>query len=119
MTQRRTRRRERSSRREKTVDETIYLSGRRRGAILKQEVWSEAGEVVKYSLAYIDLRLTTADNGRVLGYDSSHGQHHRHFMGGVEEIDFVSYEAVLLRFRREVEAMWRQEDETRKGQDRR
>ena len=74
MTQRKTRQKERSSRREKTVDETIYLSGKRRGAILKQEVWSEAGEVVKYSLAYIDLRLTTADNGRVLGYDSSHGR---------------------------------------------
>jgi len=81
MTPRRTRRSKRTGAREKTVDETIYLSGRRRGAILKQEVWSEAGEVVKYCLAYIDLRLMTADNGLVLGYDSSHGQHHRHFMG--------------------------------------
>ena len=109
MTQRRTRRRsERSRERERTVDETIYLSGRRRGAILKQEVWSEAGEVVKYSLAYIDLRLTTVDNVRVLAYDSSHGQHHRHFMGQIEEIEYAGYEAVLLRFRREVEELWRQ-----------
>jgi len=32
---------------------------------------------------------------------------------GVEKIDFVGYEAVLPRFRREVEALWEQEDETR------
>lgn len=100
-------------RREKTVDETIYLSGRRRGAILKQEVWSEAGKVVKYSLAYIDLRFTSIDNGRVLGYDSSHDRHHRHFQGEVQEIDYPGYEAVLLRFRQEVEELWRHEDERR------
>ncbi|MGC2110458.1 MAG: hypothetical protein WA655_13130 [Candidatus Korobacteraceae bacterium] len=109
----RKRRHEACGRREKTVDETIYLSGRRRGAILKQEVWSEAGEVVKYSLAYMDLRFTGVDNGRVLGYDSSHGHHHRHFRGEVEEVDYAGYEAVLLRFRQEVEELWRQEDETR------
>lgn len=113
MTQQRERRSQRGGRRDKTVDETIYLSGKRRGAILKQEVWSEAGEVVKYSLAYIDLRLSSVDNGRVLGYDRSHGHHHRHFNGEVEEIEYVGYEVLLDRFRQEVEELWRQEDETR------
>ena len=113
MAKARKRQRRTRSRREKTVDETLYLSGRRRGAILKQEVWCEAGEVVKYNLAYLDLRLTSVDNGRVLGYDSNHGHHHRHFRGAVEEIDYSGYEAVLLRFRQEVEELWRQEDEER------
>ena len=95
-------------RREKRVDETTYLSGKRRGAILRQEVWYEAGEVVKYNLAYINPLICAVDNGRVLGYDSSHGHHHRHFMGQVEEIDFHGYENVLLWFQREVEELWRE-----------
>ena len=98
--------------RQKRVDETTYLAGKRRGAILKMEVWYEADEVVKYSLAYINTRICALDNGRVLGYDASHGNHHRHFMGEVEEIEFRGYEDVLLRFQRELEQLWRDEDET-------
>jgi hypothetical protein len=30
-------------------------------------------------------------------------------MGRIEEIEYAGYEAVLLRFRREVEELWRQE----------
>ena len=52
-------------------------------------------------------------NGRILGYDSSHGHHHRHFRGEVEEIAYSGYEALGLRFRQEVEELWRQEDESR------
>jgi len=29
---------------EKRIDETFYLGGRRRGAILKEEVWYERGK---------------------------------------------------------------------------
>lgn len=97
--------------RQKRVDETTYLPGKRRGAILKMEVWYEADEVVKYSLAYINPRICGIDNGRVLGYDACHGRHHRHFMGQVEEIEFRGYEDVLLRFQRDVEELWRDEDE--------
>jgi Family of unknown function (DUF6516) len=96
---------------EKRVDETLYLSGRRRGAILREEVWYEAGKVVKYNLAYINPRSCTSDNGRVLGYDNSHDYHHRHFMGQVEEVEFHGYEDLLLRFQREIEEIWRNEDE--------
>ena len=96
---------------EKKVDETLYLSGKRRGAVLKEEVWYEAGRVVKYSLAYINPRVCAFDNGRVLGYDNGHDHHHRHFMGNVQQIDFPGYEAVLDRFQREVQELWRSEDE--------
>jgi len=113
MAKRRISGRGKSGSREKVVDETLYLSGKRRGAILRQEVWREAARVVKYNLAYIDLRHSSVDNGRVLGYDSAHGRHHRHFRGEVEEIAYSGYEAVLLRFQRELEELWRQEDEKR------
>ena len=103
-------RRGRRGTRQKRVDETSYLAGKRRGAILKMEVWYEADAVVKYSLAYINPRICAIDNGRVLGYDASHGRHHRHFMGQVEEIEFRGYEDVLLRFQRELEELWRDEE---------
>jgi len=98
---------------QKVVDETFYLAGRRRGAILRQEVWTEKGRVVKYNLAYIEPLRSSKDNGRVLGYDSAHGRHHRHFRGKVEEIAYPGYEALLLRFQRELEELWREEDEKR------
>jgi hypothetical protein len=72
---------------EKIVDETILM--RRRGAKLGEEVWQTAGgKTVKYNLAYINVRRCGVDNGRVLGYDKSHGYHHRHFMGTTEPIEF-------------------------------
>jgi hypothetical protein len=72
---------------EKTVDETFYLTRPRRGAVLKEEVWqNSAGEVVRYSVAYINPRIWGGDNGRVLGFDNAHKYHHRHFMGLVEPV---------------------------------
>jgi len=101
--------------REKLVDQTLHLSGKRRGAILKEEVWYEGGRVVKYSLAYIDPRVCGVDNGRVLGYDNTHEDHHRHFMGDVEEVEFRGYEALVTRFEREIHALWKAEDEDEEG----
>lgn len=100
-----------SGKTEKRVDETSYLTGKRRGAVLKEEVWYRGREVVKYSLAYINPRVCGVDNGRVLGYDNSHDYDHRHFMGEVEEIDFPGYEALVDRFQKEVEDLWRVEDD--------
>ena len=54
---------------EKRIDQTSYLTGNRRGAVLKEEVWFQGERVVKYSLAYINPRIFGADNGRILGYD--------------------------------------------------
>jgi hypothetical protein len=96
--------------REKRVDQTLHLSGKRRGAVLKEEVWYEGGSVVKYSLAYINAQICADDNGRVLGYDNTHEYHHRHFMGQVEKIEFHGYEELVGRFERELHALWRAED---------
>ncbi|HKW67172.1 MAG TPA: DUF6516 family protein [Terriglobales bacterium] len=97
--------------REKRVDDTHYLGGARRGAVLKEEVWYEGVSVVKYSLAYINPSLCAVDNGRVLGYDNGHNYHHRHFMGQTEDVVFRNYEEIADRFRGEVYDLWRREDE--------
>ena len=87
------------------------LKGKRKGAVLKEEVWFEDGAVVAYNLAYINLKRCRVDNGRVLGYDNSHGYHHRHFMGIVMAVDFTTYAAHFKRFLQEVHELWRIEDE--------
>jgi Family of unknown function (DUF6516) len=88
-----------------------HLTGKRRGAILKEEILHRGSEVVKYSLAYIIPRICGVDNGRILGYDNSHRHHHRHFKGKVSAVNFVSYTALLKRFQQEVSQLWRDEDE--------
>lgn len=95
----------------KTVSaEVTPLKGRRRGAVLKDEAWYEDGKVVAYNFAYINLKRCRVDHGRVLGYDNSHGYHHKHFMGKVEAIEYTSYEALARRFFKEVHELWRIED---------
>ena len=44
-----------------------HLTGRRRGAIVKEEIVHRGAEVLKYSLAYINPRICGPDNGRVSG----------------------------------------------------
>jgi hypothetical protein len=74
----------------------------------KEEVWRDAaGEVVRYSLAYIDPWIFAGDNGRVLGYDNAHGHHHRHFCGVETPVAYTSYEQVARRFLQEVEQLRR------------
>lgn len=87
------------------------LTGKRRGAIVKVEVHRRGTEVVKYSLAYVNPLICGADNCRVLGYDNSHGYNHRHFMGSVSSVDFPGYDVLAERFQREVNELWRREDE--------
>lgn len=94
-----------------TSIEVHRLKGKRKGATLKEQIWFEDGQVIAYSLAYVNLRVFPRDNGRVLGYDNSHGYHHRHFMGKVEPIEFTSYEALAECFIEEVHELWRIEDE--------
>jgi hypothetical protein len=99
----------------KVVDETILLKRPRRGSLLREEVWRDSdGVVTKYNLAYINGHVCRVDNGRVLGYDNSHGFHHRHFMGKMEAVVFKSYESMAARFRDEVFGLWRREDEEHK-----
>jgi hypothetical protein len=73
--------------------------------MLRWEVWvDERGRVARYNLAYINPFLYGADNGRVLGYDSAHGRHHRHFKGEVTDVDYTGFEQVEERFQSE----WRE-----------
>ena len=102
-----------SAKPEKRVDQTHHLTGKRRGAILKEEVWYDGDIVVKYSLAYIDPRVGV-DNGRVLGFDNLHGFDHRHYRGEVEKIKFYGYSAIVDRFERELKEIWRAEDEKKR-----
>jgi hypothetical protein len=102
--------RKKSSVRTTTV-EIHRLKGKRKGALLKEQIWFEDGEVVAYNLAYTNLRRCSRDNGRVLGYDNSHDYHHRHFMGEVEAVEFTTYVALVERFIGEVHDLWRIEDE--------
>lgn len=84
--------------------------------MLKEEVWqAEDGQVVKYSLAYVNPAICGVDNGRVLGYDNGHNHHHRHFMGRQEPFEFSGYEALAVQFYKEVGELWRTEDEERKN----
>jgi len=46
--------------------------------------------------------IFAGDNGRVLGYDSQHGRHHRHYLGTVTEIAFESFEEIEALFEGEL-----------------
>jgi hypothetical protein len=45
-----------------------------------------------------------------VGYDNSHGYHHRHFMGTIEPVEFDTYEALHDRFQAEVFELWKEEE---------
>ena len=86
----------------KIVDETFTISRKRGNGLLRREIWVDRrGRVVRYNLAYINHAIYSGDNGRVLGYDNAHGYHHRHRMGAVEAISFVSFEDIEARFENE------------------
>jgi hypothetical protein len=89
----------------KVVDERHFLSEAKGGGLLRWEVWvDDRNRVARYNLAYINPFLYAGDNGRVLGYDSAHGRHHRHFKGRVFDVNYRSFEEIEQRFQTE----WRE-----------
>ena len=84
----------------KIIDESHRISDKRGNGTLRREVWVDeaTGRVVRYNLAYINHRLVTGDNGRVVGYDNAHDGHHRHHLGVVEPVAFASFEDIEERF---------------------
>ena len=76
------------------------------GGILKELVEQEmpSGRLRHYSLAYINPLIFAGDNGRVLGYDNSHGYPHRHFMGSITPEPDLSWEDIREKF----EVEWRE-----------
>lgn len=85
--------------------ERFELKPKSGGGILSYEAWgySKQGKaiVTRYNVAYINHAICAKDNGRVLGFDNAHEYHHRHYMGKVEPVEFVSYVATLERFQQE------------------
>ena len=87
----------------KIVDELSPVHCASGRGLIREEVWlDEDGEVVRYNLAFINHFLTRADHGRVLGYDNSHGHHHRHFKGASESFEYLDYQTLRERFVQEV-----------------
>ena len=88
----------------KVVAEFFPVKPKRGGGIIKIEAWEDStGNIVKYSMAYINHSIYPDDNGRVLGYDNTHGYHHKHYKGEIIAIDdFVSYHELVKKFEREV-----------------
>lgn len=83
----------------KIIDETLTISRKRGNGLLRREVWVDGhGRVVRYNLAYVNHALCQADNGRVIGYDNAHDYHHRHCLGRVEPVTFISFEDIEARF---------------------
>src|SRR5260370_38987101 len=88
---------------EKSVRDEFYPKGRKRGVAVRiQADYSRSGRLLRYSMVLIDTHNTAADNGRALGYDNSHGYHHRHYLGKVATVEFESYESTEKRFEAEV-----------------
>src|ERR1700728_3732151 len=86
----------------KAIDEQFYPPRAKGGGILRRKIWVDAhGCVVRYNLAYINPVLYSRDNGRVLGYDSAHGWHHRHYKGEVTAVQFESFEDIEARLQEE------------------
>ena len=86
----------------KVIDETFSIASKRGNGLLRREVWvDKRGRVTRYNLAYINHALYRKDNGRVIGYDNAHGEHHRHYFGQVEAVQFISFEEIESRFQTE------------------
>lgn len=85
--------------------ERLELKPKSGGGLLSYEVWGYMEQgitvVTRYNLAYINHTIFQGDNGRVLGYDNAHNYHHRHCMGKIEAVEFVSFEATQERFQQE------------------
>jgi len=88
----------------KVVSEQFPVNPKRGGGIIKIEAWeNKKGEIVKYSMAYINHLIFPGDNGRVIGYDNAHNLHHKHYMGEISEVsDFISYLDIVERFEKEI-----------------
>ena len=98
------RKRQKKDKYSEVVEESFTVKEKHGGGLIKIEAWEDSnGNVVKYSLAYINQRLCFKDNGRVVGYDNSHHYHHKHYFGDIIPIDdFVSYEEIVNRFENDI-----------------
>ncbi len=86
------------------LDESVNISSKKGNGILRMRASTDSkGNLLRYSLVYINPNIYNHDNGRVLGYDNDHGYHHRHYMGKEEKVNFNSFEEIEVQF----QAEWR------------
>ncbi len=87
----------------KVTDEAIIVRCAAGDGMIREEMWEdEKGNAGRYNLAFINFHLFSKDNGRVLGYDTAHGQLHRHFAGTVEVIKPAPFRVIVARFMAEL-----------------
>ncbi len=87
----------------KIIDERYSLSEKQGAGFIKSEAWEYEGKVVRYNIVYINLAKYPYDNGRIIGYDNAHNLHHKHYLGDIYPVDdFVSYEELVERFKRDL-----------------
>jgi len=85
---------------QKIIDASYQVSKKRGNGLVRYEVWiDQDGRVAHYNLAYINRSIFQKDNGRAVGYDNAHGEHHRHYVDSVETIVFTDFDAIEERFR--------------------
>jgi hypothetical protein len=90
----------------KIIDTSYPITKKRGNGLVRREVWVDhLGRVTRYNLAYINHSVFQKDNGRAVGYDNAHGQHHRHYMGTTEIIIFTSFDDIEERFQRDWTAL--------------
>jgi hypothetical protein len=93
----------------KVTDEVTPVRCLAGDGVIREEVWKDAdGRIVRYNLAFINFHLFPRDNGRVLGYDTAHGQPHRHYAGTVKSIEPAPYDEISKEFISEVRALRKQ-----------
>ena len=69
---------------------------------MRLEIWVDGQDrVVRYNFAYINPLIFPGDNGRVIGYDSAHGKHHRHYKGKITAVSLNNFEEIEERFQKE------------------
>lgn len=85
---------------------TTLPKARGNGQLIRRVSVNADNVITRYSLAYINYNVCRVDNGRVLGYDNAHDYHHRHYMGAVEPVKFVSFDQIEKQFQREFEVLY-------------
>jgi hypothetical protein len=100
--------------RKKLIDRVMYdecttlPKSKGNGQLVRRVSVDKYNKVTRYSLAYINHSMCHTDNGRVLGYDNAHGYHHKHYLGKIEAVKFVSYEKIEEQFQQEFEVLYAQ-----------
>jgi len=88
---------------ERYAPKDVKIKKKLGGGVLKELVVREmpSGKVLEYALAYINHSIYSGDDGRVIGYDNSHGFSHKHYFGVRTPEAFTTYEELYDRFQDE------------------